>query len=142
MPKLPAKMPTKIPDLPPAPASEGAPPVDAGRPVVSAAASRAIVTLYVVLEDAYDRERKAYKTGWDDARVAQETGLSPAEVSARRERDFGPLKAAPTADEVHAVMGELTEAWSALTSALSDLHQKRVQVTEALAKAVSLLGAR
>lgn len=79
-------------------------------PVPSAQASRAMVELYVMLEDAYDRDKRDYRAGWDDERVARETRLSVSVVRARREQDFGPLAPAPSADELRAQVAKLADA--------------------------------
>lgn len=45
-----------------------------------------------LLFDHYDLSAQDYKEGWDDKRVAQESGLSEAFVSQRRAADYGPVK--------------------------------------------------
>lgn len=96
---------------PPVPANE-----NAGR--ASAAASDAIVDLYMLLGEYYDKARKTYAEGWDDARVAREAGLSPVVVAERRERDFGPLVKDTTREDLKGTLRVLTEETSELETLL------------------------
>lgn len=90
----------------PAPANENA-------GLASPAASAAIVDLYMMLGEYYDKARKTYAEGWDDARIAKEAGLSPVVVAERREKDFGPLVKDTTRkdlqDTLHVLSGEVAE---------------------------------
>lgn len=100
---------------PKAPANENA--------AASPAASRSIVDLYVLLEDKYDRARKAYAPGYDDARVAEETGLALAVVQERRERDFGPLVVDTTREDLEATLGVLAGEIAEFTTLLRAAEQ-------------------
>ena len=112
----PAAMP--VPDK--AVSRQPAPPVLFSQPaqpsiVPSPAASSAIVNLYVLLEDRYDRVAKAYRADWSDERVAKETGLSAEAVAKRREADFGPLVVDTTAED-------LRREWEGLRSDIAALR--------------------
>jgi len=80
------------------------------------AVRRAIPTLYVALEDRYDRENKAYKGGATDASIAAEVGLSVALVAERRERDFGPLVEGEGVRRKREAAAELMRAQAAMAA--------------------------
>lgn len=44
-----------------------------------------------LLFEHYDLTAQDYKSGWDDARIAKESGLSEQFVSTRRASDYGPV---------------------------------------------------
>lgn len=44
-----------------------------------------------LLFDNYDLGAQDYKPGWDDARIAKESGMSEAFVAQRRAADYGPV---------------------------------------------------
>lgn len=60
------------------------------KPEVSEAAKRAHRMVMMLLEDQYDEANKRYRPGWDDEKVAKETGAAKAHVAATREQYFGP----------------------------------------------------
>lgn len=107
----------------------------------SPAASEAIVNLYLILSDRYDKARKAYVAGWDDARVARETGLALPVVQERREHDFGPLVVGPTLGdirgELHKLHGEIGEVRIALRTSIELL----LRVVERENKVAEMLAA-
>ncbi len=118
----------------------------------SPAASDAIVNLYLLLSDHYDKARKAYAEGWDDDRVAKEAGLSPVVVAERREKDFGPLVkdttrediAAATlvlAQEIAGLEGEIDGIEAAVAAAATTCGRLRVSLN-ALCKLQDRLSAR
>ncbi|MEW6256909.1 MAG: hypothetical protein AB1592_13220 [Pseudomonadota bacterium] len=84
-------------------------------PLPSPAASSAIVTAYLLLEDHYDKAAKAYRAGWSDERVAKESGLAVEAVAKRREADFGPLVVDTTAQD-------LRHEWDGLRSDIKALR--------------------
>ena len=45
-----------------------------------------------LLFDHYDVSAQDYRDGWDDARIAKESGLSETFVTQRRASDYGPVK--------------------------------------------------
>ncbi|MBP2147952.1 hypothetical protein [Xanthobacter flavus] len=134
------------------PASQTAPtPANENAGHASPAASDAIVNLYLLLSDHYDKARKAYAEGWDDERVAKEAGLSPVLVAERREKDFGPLVkdttlediAAATlalAQEVAGLEGEIDALQRATASAITTCGRLKVSLN-ALRKAQGRLSA-
>jgi len=68
-------------------------------PARSALALKALPELYMALGDYYDADKKAYKPGWSDDKIASQLKLAPEFVRDRREKDFGPLaKASPLAE--------------------------------------------
>lgn len=95
--------------------------------VPSRDASSALVDLYMLLQDAYLRDEKAYKAGWSDERIAKECGLSVKVVAVRREQDFGPLVVDTTredlAREVQDLQAELLRLADAV-QAVSEAAQR------------------
>lgn len=89
----------------------------------SAAASDAIVNLYLLLSDHYDKARKAYAEGWDDDRVAKEAGLSPVVVAERREKDFGPLVKDTTREDIAAATLALAQEIAGLEGEIDALQR-------------------
>ncbi|MFG1214970.1 hypothetical protein V5F72_20970 [Xanthobacter flavus] len=87
------------------------------KPSASPAASDAIVNLYLILSDAYDRAKKGFKPGWSDERVARETGLALGVVEERRERDFGPLMPAGLPEDLVTAVEAADKAMTALAGA-------------------------
>lgn len=98
-------------------------------PHASPEASRSIALLYMLLDEKYDREKKAYATGYDDARVAKETDLALALVVERRERDFGPLVKDTTRED-------MATATLALATEIADL-EGQVESLQRLAAAAT-----
>ncbi|MBA4306450.1 MAG: hypothetical protein C0429_06895 [Sphingopyxis sp.] len=47
--------------------------------------------VYLLLEEQYDETTNRYRPGWDDKRLAQESGASVNIVVQVREESFGPL---------------------------------------------------
>ena len=60
-------------------------------PPPSDAAKKAQRMVYMALEDYYDEPKKRYKTGYDDAKVAADTGAAIAFVTKTRDEFYGPL---------------------------------------------------
>ncbi|MFG1370717.1 hypothetical protein V5F32_00910 [Xanthobacter oligotrophicus] len=98
----------------------------------SPAASSALVVCYLLIEEHYDRARKAYRAGWDDERIAKETGLALPVVQERRERDFGPLVVDTTREE-------LAAALDGLEADLADVRGRVMAATQAVTKALEWL---
>lgn len=90
--------------------------------IPSPAAGKALVDLYVTLEDVYLRDRKAYKDGYDDARVARELGLSPDLVAKRREQDFGPLVRDTTLEDLRAEANALGHLHGVIRQQIQETH--------------------
>ena len=44
-----------------------------------------------LLFEHYDTAAQDYRAGWDDARIAKESGLSETFVAQRRSADYGPI---------------------------------------------------
>ena len=89
------------------------------KPAISVPASVSIVELYMILDDAYDREKKDYKRGHSDEIIAEKTGLAISVVADRREKDFGPLVKDTLFDELAKVEREILDALNNLRSCLS-----------------------
>jgi len=89
---------------------------------ISAQASHAIVDLYMMLDDVYDKAGKCYRKGKSDAAIARDLGLVEAVVRERRERDFWPLVEDTTLEDLTALYADLVR----LSQALDD-HNKRLQ---------------
>lgn len=135
----PAEVTVMPPKADPKPAAAPAPktttPVMPGRPAAnddvaaapasppSPAASSALVVCYLLIEEHYDRARKAYRAGWDDERIAKETGLALGVVQERRERDFGPLVVDTTREDLEATLGVLAGEITELTTLIRAAEQ-------------------
>lgn len=89
----------------------------------SAAASDAIVNLSLFLSDYYDKARKAYAEGWDDDRMARETGLSPVHVAEFREKYFGPLVKDTTLEDIAAATLALAQEIAGLEGEVDALQR-------------------
>lgn len=106
----------KTPAPLPAPANE-----NAGH--ATPAASDAIVNLSLFLSDYYDKARKAYVEGWDDERMARETGLSPVHVAEFREKYFGPLVKDTTLEDIAAATLALAQEIAGLEGEIDALQR-------------------
>lgn len=104
------------------------PPETPARPAPSKAASKSITDLYLYLEDHYDRDKKLYRNGWTDEKIAAELGLSVTVVSARREQDFGPLVKDTLADEMRKASAALDKSTRALVTYLGQIEDLRAAV--------------
>lgn len=109
------------------------------KPSASPAASDAIVNLYLILSDAYDRTKKTFKLGWDDERVARETGLAVSVVEERRERDFGPLTTAGLPEDLVAAVDAADKAMVALAGAHVAFNAAMERATKAHAEMTRLV---
>ena len=91
-----------------------------------------------LLFEHYDLTARDYKYGWDDARVAKESGLSEQFVAQRRAQDYGPCS-----PPKRAIMLELSGMASKVLAkadyALSqfDLLRKEVEIIRSEAKRIS-----
>ena len=63
--------------------------------------------VYMALEDYYDEAKKAYKPGYSDKKISEETGASEAIVAQIRQQDFGPLGPPSEFAEIYASVTEL-----------------------------------
>lgn len=137
------------PKLPPAKTAPAPANENAGH--ASPAASDAIVNLSLFLSDYYDKARKAYAEGWDDDRMARETGLSPVHVAEFREKYFGPLVKDTTlediavatlalAQEIAGLEGEIDALQRTAASAITTCGRLKVSLN-ALRKAQGRLSA-
>jgi len=90
---------SKAPNLTPVPSSEIVAPSEAAR--------RARRMVYMALEDYYDEAKKAYKPGYSDKKISEETGASETIVSQIRQQDFGPLGPPSEFAEIYASVTEL-----------------------------------
>lgn len=96
--------------------------------VPSPDASKAITAMYMLLEDAYLHARRAYKDGWDDARVAKEAGVSPVLVAESRERHFGPLVRDTTLEDLRAEAKALGNLHGVMRQHLLETQAKLMDV--------------
>lgn len=98
-----------------------------GKPVgtVSDAMRQAHRMMIEMLDDAYDGAAQRYKPGWDDAKVAKESGVSTEHVAEYREMWVGPLgePAEVTAlrGEADKIMKTLEQCHATQSKALEDL---------------------
>ncbi|MFG1465235.1 hypothetical protein V5F77_20335 [Xanthobacter sp. DSM 24535] len=90
-------------------------------PSASPNASGAIVELYMLLDDKYQRARKAYMAGYSDERIAKELGLSVTVVAERREKDFGPVVVDTTLEELAKARAALAEGLAEVRKAATNL---------------------
>lgn len=111
------------------------------KPSASPAASDAIVNLYLILSDAYDRAKRSFKPGWDDERVARETGLAVAVVEERRERDFGPLIPPGLPEDLVAAVDAADKAMVAMAGARVAFNAALEKVEKAHAEVLRLVRA-
>lgn len=61
----------------------------------SPAAMKAQAAMFRLLSDRFDPDAGRYEAGWDDKKIAAETGLSPDVVAEFRKAGFGEMKEAP-----------------------------------------------
>lgn len=70
-------------------------------------AMKAQAAMFRLIDAHFDPDAGRYADGWDDARVAKESGIAPGHVSAFRTEGFGALKTSPEllaiSDEVKAL---------------------------------------
>lgn len=59
------------------------------------AAMKSQAEMFRLLTDNFDTESGQFEPGWDDARIAKATGLSPDVVAEFRRAGFGEIKASP-----------------------------------------------
>jgi hypothetical protein len=81
----------------------------------------ALRKVFALLEDNFDTGEGQYLHGYDDARVAKETGISEAGVKEYRTSAFGKLKP-PT--ELHKVKQDLSELESAFLKLDAEIREK------------------
>lgn len=104
--------------------------VAAGKPSPTPAASTNIADFYLLMEDAYDKAARRYKSGWSDERIATETGLALGHVARRRAEDYGP-NPPPEPDHIAEItrlagpvvteMGHMREALEAMSKHMAAL---------------------
>lgn len=98
-------------------------------------AMRAQFNVFRLLTDHFDTDAGAYATGWDDAKVAKDTGIATSAVVAYREAGFGPLKEPPElkaiADEIGALESIMAETFATFTA---DIAAIKDRLTEARKK--------
>ncbi len=80
-------------------------------------AMKAQTAMFRLLDTHFDEDAGRYADGWDDARVAKETGIAIAMVAAFRKEGFGEIKASP---ELTAIAGDL----KTLKTMVSDLEAR------------------
>lgn len=84
-----------------------------------------------LLFDHYDLSMQDYKDGWDDARIAKESGLSENFVAQRRAADYGPAKPKkPPA--IKQAQTSLTQSYNILRDLISRVQAIEVKAKEAL----------
>ncbi|MFG1376137.1 hypothetical protein [Xanthobacter autotrophicus] len=148
-----AAIPAEDPAMPPKAAPKTTTPVMPARPAAnddvaaapspsppSPAASSALVVCYLLIEEHYDRARKAYRAGWDDDRIARETGLALPVVQERRERDFGPLVVDTTREDLEATLGVLAGEIAELTTLIRAAEQA-ISSSQARLRSISFAAA-
>lgn len=132
---------TTTPVMPERPAAKGE---TAPGGVPTPAASSALVVCYLLIEEHYDRGRKAYGAGWDDERIAKETGLALSVVQERRERDFGPLVKDTTLDDLRQalkqVLTEVDAAGDSLQAAAANMTEATSRLRRGEAAFQSAIG--
>lgn len=82
-----------------------------------------------LLFEHYDLDQQNYKDGWDDKRIAEESGLSETFVAQRRSSDYGPMKP-KTIPPIHRARSTLTKA-----AVFLEEISKRVKEIDAQAQA-------
>lgn len=84
--------------------------------------------MHRLLEDHFDEEAGRYRGDWSDAKIAQETGLSPAAVSKARDAGYGELREDPE-------LAALRQEWAEVRErAARDMAAMRDMTEEALGK--------
>ena len=63
--------------------------------------------VYMALGEYYDEAKKAYKSGYSDKKISEETGASEVTVWQIRQQDFGPLGPLSEFTEIYASVTEL-----------------------------------
>lgn len=90
------------------------------KPTPSPDAKRAHRMVMMLLEEQYDETNKCYRSGWDDARIASESGASKAHVAEQRETYFGPPGMPSEAQKLHEDMERLRDQALAAINAIND----------------------
>lgn len=140
--KEPAKM---IAIVPPPPPRDGSavkpPPAPPAAPAPAAPSPKLSRAVFAMLEDHFDEQRGAYRDGWNDDRVAAETGASPAFVSALRNEAFGPLKD-PEIDAIRRDLDELNRRITNTRSGIAERHDRAVADLDTLVDMAAKLSGR
>lgn len=90
---------------------------------MSDAARKAHRFVMMMLEEGYDENRRTYRDGWSDERIASETGASVTHVRDTRESFFGPV-ADPVPPEFHALRADLDALRADLGQSFADLRKR------------------
>lgn len=92
-----------------------------------------------LLFEAYDLTARDYRSGWSDARIARESGLSETFVAQRRAADYGPIPppAPPILDVAHS---RLSAASATLRDVSESAAALRAKADQAHAQVAALMG--
>lgn len=109
------------------------------------AASKRITDLYLYLEDHYDRDRKGYRNGWSDEKIAEELALAVDLVARRREQDFGPIIRDTLLDDIKQAEASVTVALTTMQLTLDEamrIQERLVRDQATLRELVGRVSAR
>lgn len=100
----------------------------------SASAMKAQAKMFELLQTHFDKDKGAYEAGWSDARVATETGLSPAMVTQFRTAAFGELKEPPEIAALRSdivVLAELErEHHGQIEQSIAEIRSRLAKISE------------
>jgi hypothetical protein len=109
--------------------------VSAAKP--STAAMKAQVQMFTLLSAWFDADKGAYATGWNDQRVAKETGLALDLVVEYRRTGFGELKepseVAALRNDINALEALQRESAASFAQGVAELRAKLARVSERFA---------
>lgn len=98
------------------------------------AAMKAQTMMFRLLSDNFDTEAGRFEPGWDDARIAKETGLSPDVVAEFRRAGFGEIKEAPEVAALRADIAALDtlarEQHGAVTAEIASLRSRLMKLEQ------------
>lgn len=129
----------------PKPIIEAAPPVaTVPAPERSENAKIAFRLVMAALDEHYDDSAKTYRPGWDDARIAKDTGAALAVVAKTREEYFGPIGMPPAfgiiAEELRKLEAEERAAREAFAKRIAELHVRLSAVAKAHGWTLPIVG--
>ncbi|OWQ98007.1 hypothetical protein [Sphingopyxis witflariensis] len=96
----------------------------------STAAVKSQAKMFTLLSQHFDAETGHYAKGWSDKKVADESGASPAMVSAVRAEAFGELK---EPSEISALRSDISTLESLMVEQIASLRTELAKVSKAYA---------
>lgn len=106
---------------------------------MSAQAMKRQRQMFQLLDDHFDADKGMFATGWDDARIARETGLAESHIVKTREAAYGPIKLSP---EVMKLQADLSQTRAKARQDVEQLRQLLAQMQEEHERKITTLEVR